>query len=60
MIFTPQEWYDMAAASERLSALVFTTGSLTNTLVKVSSLDDPYYMSELSSETYQALLRRGF
>lgn len=46
----------MAAATERLSNLRFAAeGSLTNVLVKIESIGDPYYM-DLRADTYFAAM----
>lgn len=49
MIFTPKEWYDMAAAAERLGRLPEVSG----VAIKIATLDDPYY-SRLRPRTYLA------
>jgi hypothetical protein len=56
MIFTPSEWYDMAAAAERLGQLAPTGARLTDLAYRIGTLDDPYY-SRLSGRTYMAAAR---
>lgn len=55
-IFSPQDWWDMASAAERLGSLRYPAqGHLTNTLVKIESIGDPYYM-DLRADTYFAAI----
>ena len=56
-IFSPQDWADMALSTAELSDLQYRGfGPLTNVLVKISSIGDPYYM-DLSPATYMVTLR---
>lgn len=56
-IFDVNDWWLQAQAASQLARLqVEAQGRLTNMLVKISTLDDPYYMSGLSPAVYQRLL----
>lgn len=58
-IFDGQATADMVNAVSGLRSPLYTEGRLTNILVCITTLDDPYYM-RISAEAYKAtLVRRG-
>lgn len=56
-VFTPHDWIEMAQAATGLDLIYRCYGQLINPLVRISTLDDPYYM-DLAPDTYRATLER--
>ena len=55
-IFSAQDYWDMAEAATEIRGPLYTVGRLTNVLIWISTLDDPYYM-DISPATYMATLK---
>jgi hypothetical protein len=59
-IFTPNDQYQMALANAAIGWLPFQGfGPLTNIIERIKSIDDPYYMRELTPATYGSLVAMG-